>query len=89
EEETYVQEAKEQEERVERLQKQGADEWDVKKQREVLRDCEQMIPDCKKRLDNAVSDLEAFLVSLRADASVGESQEAKTAREVLDGVTSN
>lgn len=41
----------------------GKEEWEVKKQKEVLQDCLQMIPDCKKRLEAAVADLQNILVS--------------------------
>ncbi|PWN99301.1 tubulin binding cofactor A, partial [Tilletiopsis washingtonensis] len=61
EEKTYAQEAEDQKARIERITREGADEWDVKKQHEVLRDCEQMIPDCARRLAAAVEDLQALL----------------------------
>jgi len=34
-------------------------------QKEILRDCEQMIPDTRRRLANVVADLDTFIVSVR------------------------
>lgn len=63
EEKSYVKEAQEQEARVAKIESEGKEEWEVKKQKEVLQDCLQMIPDCKKRLEAAVADLQNIVVS--------------------------
>ena len=42
----------------------GADEADVKKQREVLEETKAMIPECRNRLDDLVADLEAQVAEI-------------------------
>lgn len=45
----YEREVEEQKEKVEKLKVAGKDEYDIKKQEEVLGECLMMIPDCKRR----------------------------------------
>lgn len=45
----YEKEAKSQENRVEKLRAAGDDEYMLKKQEEVLRECLMMVPDCQRR----------------------------------------
>ncbi|PWN90189.1 tubulin binding cofactor A [Acaromyces ingoldii] len=82
EEKSYVKEAQEQEARVAKTEADGKEEWEVKKQKEVLQDCLQMIPDCKKRLEAAVADLQNILEGLEGD--IAESDEAKAARDAIE-----
>ena len=42
----------------------GKDPYDIKKQEEVLQESYMMIPDSKARLQAALEDLKAFLVSV-------------------------
>ncbi|EPQ28340.1 uncharacterized protein PFL1_04167 [Pseudozyma flocculosa PF-1] len=80
---SYVQEAEEQQRRVDKFVAEGRDEWDVKKQREVLEDCRKMIPDCRKRLEKATEDLEVLLEGIgNEDAALEE--EVKTAQSFCD-----
>jgi len=67
EEKSYITEAEEQRNRIKEYQDSGKDEWHIKKQKEVLEDSLKMIPDCKKRLEAAVSELEAMVVSITLD----------------------
>lgn len=60
--ESYEKEELKQNERIEKLKRDGADEYDVKKQIEVLQDTQQMIPDTVKRLVAAQKDLEEHIV---------------------------
>ncbi|KAN0060968.1 hypothetical protein ACQY0O_006702 [Thecaphora frezii] len=64
---SYVIEAEEQQRRVEKFIAEGRDEWDVRKQKEVLEDCRKMIPDCRKRLEKATEDLEELLEGIGED----------------------
>ncbi|EDP42442.1 hypothetical protein MGL_3200 [Malassezia globosa CBS 7966] len=64
----YRQEADEQAVRVKQYASQGKDEWDVKKQEEILRDCQQMVPDTSRRLAAAISDLESCMNGLSSDS---------------------
>ncbi|RCI05591.1 hypothetical protein CU098_013636, partial [Rhizopus stolonifer] len=55
---SYLKEAESQQKRIDKLIADGADEADVRKQKEVLEETFQMIPDVKKRLAAAHHDLE-------------------------------
>jgi tubulin-specific chaperone A len=48
---------------VDKLIAEGADEADVRKQKEVLEETVQMIPDVKRRLAAAVQELSTMVVS--------------------------
>ncbi|CAO1637238.1 unnamed protein product [Jaminaea pallidilutea] len=84
EEQTYVKEAEEQRQRVQRMEAEvpSADEWQLKQQHKVLQDCMQMIPDCRKRLEAAVDDLQDYVEGL--DASLAETTEAEGAKSALE-----
>ncbi|CCV00093.1 unnamed protein product [Malassezia sympodialis ATCC 42132] len=63
----YGKEAEDQSSKVQQLVAEGADEYDIKKQKEILRDCEQMVPDTRSRLTSVVADLDTFIVSVHDD----------------------
>lgn len=83
EELSYINEAKQQEEKVERLKAEGGEEFLIKKQMEVLQESRMMVPDCRRRLAVAHADL---LELLEAEGDLAESEEYKEARNVLDSV---
>uniref|UniRef100_A0A096M438 Tubulin-specific chaperone A n=1 Tax=Poecilia formosa TaxID=48698 RepID=A0A096M438_POEFO len=83
EELSYINEAKEQEEKVERLKAEGGDEFLIKKQMKLLQESRMMVPDCRRRLTVAHADL---LQLLETEADLAESEEYKEARKVLDSV---
>ncbi|PWA26753.1 hypothetical protein CCH79_00001173 [Gambusia affinis] len=99
EELSYIKEAKQQEEKVERLKAEGGDEFVIKKQvftfywfsgfnashllMEVLQESRMMVPDCRRRLTVAHADL---LQLLETEADLAESEDYKEARKVLDSV---
>ncbi|KAJ8380398.1 hypothetical protein SKAU_G00011760 [Synaphobranchus kaupii] len=79
----YVKEAKQQEEKIERLKAEGEDVYVVKKQLEVLQESYMMVPDCHRRLTVAHMELSQLL---EAEADLGELEEYKDARTMLDSV---
>ncbi|TMS08279.1 tubulin-specific chaperone A [Larimichthys crocea] len=83
EEISYKTEAKQQEEKVERLKAEAGDEYVIKKQMEVLQESRMMIPDCHRRLAIAHADL---LQLLETEEDLAESEEYKEARNMLDSV---
>ncbi|XP_047426311.1 tubulin-specific chaperone A [Mugil cephalus] len=83
EEISYVNEAKQQEEKVERMKAEAGDEYVIKKQMEVLNESKMMIPDCRRRLVTAHADL---LQLLETEEDLAELEEYKEARNVLDSV---
>ncbi|KAI9350475.1 tubulin binding cofactor A [Zopfochytrium polystomum] len=78
----YEQEAVQQQERIDRLVAANADFYDIKKQREVLDETTQMLPDCKLRLDAARTDLERVLESFPSDVVAAE--DVAAAKEALE-----
>lgn len=63
EESSYLVEARQQEERIQKFLDEGRDDYALKQQRSVLTDTLKMIPDCRKRLELAADELRHFLVS--------------------------
>lgn len=71
EEKLYKQETAEQAARVEKMKANGEDEYDIKKQIEVLKDTEQMVPVMRKKIIEMKESLEGILVSMRGADTVG------------------
>ncbi|XP_036385703.1 tubulin-specific chaperone A [Megalops cyprinoides] len=79
----YIKEAKQQEEKIERLRAEAGDEYVIKKQMEVLQESKMMIPDCHRRLALAHADLSQLLDT---EEDLAELEEYKEARNMLDSV---
>ncbi|KAM3874538.1 tubulin-specific chaperone A [Diretmus argenteus] len=80
----YIKEAKQQEEKIERLKAEaGVCEYVIKKQLEVLQECKMMVPDCHRRLAIAHADLAQIL---ETEEDLAESEEYKEAQSMLDSV---
>ncbi|XP_075447187.1 tubulin-specific chaperone A [Ascaphus truei] len=79
----YEIEAKQQENKVEKMKSDGGDEYVIKKQIEVLQESRMMIPDCHRRLEAAHTDLTQLLEN---EPDLEEAQEYKEARAMLDSV---
>ncbi|XP_014784686.1 tubulin-specific chaperone A [Octopus bimaculoides] len=75
---SYEKEVEDQERRIQKMKDEGKDEYDIKKQGEVLQESKAMVPDCLKRLNTAYSDL----VNLLASESDLKSAEEYTQAEV-------
>ncbi|CAH1737042.1 tubulin-specific chaperone A [Aphis gossypii] len=57
----YIQETEQQREKVQKLKEAGIDESTFKKQEEVLRESQMMIPDTQRRLKAAFEDLKSVV----------------------------
>ncbi|XP_029371466.1 tubulin-specific chaperone A isoform X1 [Echeneis naucrates] len=79
----YITEAKQQEEKIERLKAEAGDDYVIKKQMEVLQESRMMIPDCHRRLAVAHADL---LQLIETEEDLAETEEYKEARNMLDSV---
>ncbi|XP_044519123.1 tubulin-specific chaperone A [Gracilinanus agilis] len=79
----YEKEAKQQEEKVEKMKAEDGENYAIKKQTEILQESRMMIPDCQRRLEAARSDL---LQLLENEKDLEESEEYKDARSVLESV---
>ncbi|XP_046739325.1 tubulin-specific chaperone A [Diprion similis] len=60
---TYEKEAAQQRDRIQKFKDQGKDEYDIRKQEEVLQESLMMVPDCQRRLVKAFEDLKKTLES--------------------------
>ncbi|XP_068127836.1 tubulin-specific chaperone A [Hyperolius riggenbachi] len=79
----YEKEAKQEEEKIERMKTEGGDEYVIKKQIEILHESRMMIPDCHRRLEAAHTDLSQIL---EIEKELEETEEYKDARAMLDSV---
>ncbi|XP_059830467.1 tubulin-specific chaperone A [Mobula hypostoma] len=79
----YEMEAKEQEEKVERMKVEGNDQYLVKKQMEILQESRMMIPDCQRRLATAYGDLTQLLES---EKDLEETEEYKEAQATIGSI---
>ncbi|KAM6976203.1 tubulin-specific chaperone A [Tautogolabrus adspersus] len=83
EEISYKNEAKQQEEKVERMKAHDGEDYAIKKQLEVLQESRMMVPDCHRRLAVAHADL---IQLLETEEDLCEAEEYKEARNILDSV---
>ncbi|KAJ8786373.1 hypothetical protein J1605_006348 [Eschrichtius robustus] len=79
----YEKEAKQQEEKIEKMKAEDGENYAIKKQAEILQESRMMIPDCQRRLEAAYTDL---LQLLESEKDLEEAEEYKEARLVLDSV---
>ncbi|XP_004678244.2 PREDICTED: tubulin-specific chaperone A [Condylura cristata] len=79
----YEKEAKQQEEKIEKMKAEDGENYAIKKQAEILQESRMMIPDCQRRLEAAYTDL---LQILENEKELEEAEEYKEARSVLDSV---
>lgn len=77
----YEREAEQQKLRVEKFKEQGKDEYDIKKQEEVLTESLMMVPDCQRRLVVAYDDLKNIL---ETEQDLQGTEEYSAAQKVLD-----
>lgn len=77
----YEREVEEQKEKIQKLKQQGKDEYDIRKQEEVLQECLMMIPECKRRLIKAFEDLQNIINN---EPDLKETEECAAALKILD-----
>lgn len=78
---TYEREAEQQKIRIQKLKDQGKDEYDIRKQEEVLNESLMMVPDCQRRLVVAYDELNNILES---ELDLKETEEYLAARKIMD-----
>ncbi|XP_005505998.2 tubulin-specific chaperone A isoform X1 [Columba livia] len=79
----YEKEAKQQEEKIEKMKAEACDDYGIKKQIEILQESRMMIPDCQRRLEIAHADLSQLLEN---EKELEEAEEYKEARSILESV---
>ncbi|EPZ36342.1 tubulin binding cofactor A [Rozella allomycis CSF55] len=77
---SYEKEYKIQSAKIDKMKMENKDAYDIKKQIEVLEETEKMIPDCKKRLERALADLNNLLKNV--DGSWEGTEELSNARTI-------
>ncbi|XDA77940.1 hypothetical protein R6Z07M_008007 [Ovis aries] len=76
----YEKEAKQQEEKIEKMKAEDGENYAIKKQAEILQESRMMIPDCQRRLEAAHTDL---LQLLESEKDLEEAEEYKEKRALL------
>uniref|UniRef100_A0A0D6R2Z8 Tubulin-specific chaperone A n=1 Tax=Araucaria cunninghamii TaxID=56994 RepID=A0A0D6R2Z8_ARACU len=66
------------------MKENGADPYDLKQQENVLAESRMMIPDCRKRLEAALGDLQGMLAQLEESGEDGE--EIRDAKSIVKEV---
>ncbi|XP_036856068.2 tubulin-specific chaperone A isoform X2 [Manis javanica] len=79
----YEKEAKQQEEKIEKMKAEDGENYAIKKQAEILQESRMMIPDCQRRLKAAYTDLTQLLEN---EKDLEEAEEYKEARLVVESV---
>ena len=64
---SYRKEANQQKEKVEKMKAEGREEIEIKKMNECVQESLMMIPDCHRRLEKAVADLQNLIEELEPD----------------------
>lgn len=77
----YEKEAETQQQRIEKYKKEGKDEYDIRKQEEVLQECLMMVPDCQRRLVKAYDELKRILDT---ELDLKEKEEFIDAQKILE-----
>lgn len=78
---TYEKEAETQRQRIESYKKQGKDEYEVRKQEEVLQESLMMVPDCQRRLLKAYDELKQILDN---ETELKDKEEFSAAEKALE-----
>lgn len=76
----YEKEAELQRLKVEKMKEEGKDEYEIKKQEEVLQESVMMVPDCRKRLFAAHADLKNIIES---ESDLAENEDYQSAQTIL------
>lgn len=77
----YEREAEQQKTRIQKYKDEGKDEYDIRKQEEVLNESLMMVPDCQRRLAVAYEDLNKILEN---ELDLKETEDYLTAKKVLE-----
>jgi len=80
EKEMYEKEAVQIAGKIEKMKEEGKDEYDIKKQNEVLNESRSMVPDTVRRLKAAHAELDELL---KKESDLAESEEFSAAQEAL------
>eukprot|EP00163_Fabomonas_tropica_P006054 TRINITY_DN15678_c0_g1_i1.p1 TRINITY_DN15678_c0_g1~~TRINITY_DN15678_c0_g1_i1.p1 ORF type:complete len:116 (+),score=45.58 TRINITY_DN15678_c0_g1_i1:194-541(+) len=82
----YEKEYNQQAAKVQKMKDDGKDEYDIKKQEEVLEETNAMMPEARTRLEKAHADLEQAVEELKDDTDIHETEEWASAQKVIEEV---
>jgi len=77
---SYEKEAEQIVKKIDKMIEDGKDEYDIKKQGEVLQETRGMVPDCARRLKKAYEELEHFMAK---ESDMSETEEYLKAKEII------
>lgn len=77
----YEKEAEQQRTRIEKFKQEGKDEYDIRKQEEVLQETLMMVPDCQRKLAKAFEELQNII---NTELDLKEFEEYQTAVKVIE-----
>ncbi|WFD08513.1 hypothetical protein MVES1_003889 [Malassezia vespertilionis] len=77
----YTDECKEQEAAVKKAIDEAQEPWEVRRQEGLLKDSAQMIPDTKRRLQDAVADISTFIRHGAPNKQEGLTEDSKGTEE--------
>lgn len=80
----YEKEVERETAKTNRMKDDGVDPHDLKQQESVLAESKMMIPDCTKRLEAALGDLQAILEEAEAESAQGSEEIVEAKKLVLD-----
>ncbi|KAH7443309.1 hypothetical protein KP509_02G029100 [Ceratopteris richardii] len=78
----YEKEVERESAKTSKMKDNGADPYDLKQQENVLAESKMMIPDCTRRLEAALGDLQAILAEVEAESAQG-SEEIEEAKKLV------
>lgn len=81
---SYTKEVDRETAKVNLMRESNADAHDLKQQENVLAESKMMIPDVKKRLETALSNLQSAIAEALKDEANAEAEELKAAQELID-----
>jgi len=79
----YAKEAEKEEAKLEKMKGEGRDEYELRKQQEVIQESKQMGPDSNKRLGAACEQLKNLIENEEWEAELRESDDFKNAQTEL------
>ncbi|KAH7470792.1 hypothetical protein PRIC1_003383 [Phytophthora ramorum] len=82
--EYYAKEHQTQQAKIDKMRADGKDDYDIRKQEEVLVETETMLPDCQTRLKEAATDVSNFIDAHKDEVEPLES--FKEAQELLAAI---
>ncbi|KAF5272898.1 hypothetical protein FQA39_LY07664 [Lamprigera yunnana] len=77
----YEKEAEQQRVRIEKFKQEGKDEYDIRKQEEVLQESLMMIPDCQRMLAKAIQELKTIVDN---ELDLKELEDYQTAIKIIE-----